>query len=122
VLLSRLTGESRPHCRLDRSAIQRLKDYHYPGNVRELRNVLQRALVHCRGTVINAADLHFQFELPTAVRPERADPPSLANMEREHIRDLLEHHHGHRRRVAERLGISERTLYRKLLRHGLGNC
>jgi transcriptional regulator with PAS, ATPase and Fis domain len=42
-------------------------------------------------------------------------------MEARHIADLLTRHRGHRRKVAEELGISERTLYRKLIRYDLGN-
>ena len=121
VLVSRLSGEHRPQCRLDRAAIQRLKGYHYPGNVRELRNVLQRALVHCRGGVISAADIQFQYELPTPGKPAVSEPPTLRTLERDHIRELLALHQGHRRRVAEQMGISERTLYRKLIRYGLGS-
>ncbi|MBI5330276.1 MAG: sigma 54-interacting transcriptional regulator [Betaproteobacteria bacterium] len=120
VLLARLGGPDRPPCRLDKAAAQRLKGYPFPGNVRELRNVLQRAMLLSRSGVIGADAIVFQPS-PAQAPVERvvqADP-GLKGMEREHIRDLLALHQGHRRTVADLLGVSERTLYRKLGRLGL---
>jgi two-component system response regulator AtoC len=113
-LLKRLTGERRT-CRLDASAQAALQAHEFPGNVRELRNLLQRAVLSCRDGMIRAADLPLPVvaaPVPTATRP-------LVDIEREHIRALLDTHLGHRSRVATALGITERTLYRKLKRHGL---
>jgi two-component system response regulator AtoC len=113
-LLKRLTGERRP-CRLDASAHDALQSHEFPGNVRELRNLLQRAVLTCRDGVIRAADL--PLPVAAAAAPTTAQP--LVGIEREHIRALLDTHRGHRNRVATALGITERTLYRKLKRHGL---
>jgi DNA-binding NtrC family response regulator len=113
-LLKRLTGERRT-CRLDAGAQAALQTHEFPGNVRELRNLLQRAVLTCRDGMIRAADLQLPVvaaPVPTATRP-------LVDIEREHIRALLDTHLGHRNRVATALGITERTLYRKLKRHGL---
>jgi DNA-binding NtrC family response regulator len=117
VLLARLSGDRQPKPHLDRSAITKLKAYQYPGNVRELRNILQRALVHCHGGLISALDLQFQYE-PAIIEPVPARP-GLKLLERDYIQQLLERHQGHRRRVAEEMHISERTLYRKLAHYGL---
>ncbi len=115
-LLKRLAG-SRRACRLDAAALAALQAYEFPGNVRELRNLLQRAVLTCRDGVIRAADLH----LPAAAVPQQpgAGSQPLAEIERSHIRALLDSHAGHRSRVAAALGITERTLYRKLKRYGL---
>lgn len=115
-LLKRLAGARRA-CRLDSAALAMLQAYDFPGNVRELRNLLQRAVLTCRDGVIRAADLH----LPTAATTPTALPGAqpLAEVERSHIRALLDVHAGHRSRVAAALGITERTLYRKLKRYGL---
>jgi PAS domain S-box-containing protein len=122
VLLARLSGHGHAHCHLDKAAIQKLKRYPFPGNVRELRNVLQRALLRCRDGMIGADDIAFQQEsfdsVPPPARAKRTDP-SLKGAEKDYIRDLLSRHDGHRRTVADLLGISERTLYRKLERYGL---
>ena len=113
-LLKRLAG-GRPVCRLDPVALDALQAYDFPGNVRELRNLLQRAVLTCRDGVIRAADLN----LPTAAAPVQSGAQPLAEIERSHIRALLDAHSGHRSRVATALGITERTLYRKLKRYGL---
>ncbi|MBU1223085.1 MAG: sigma 54-interacting transcriptional regulator [Gammaproteobacteria bacterium] len=113
-LLKRLAGARRA-CRLDAAALATLQAYDFPGNVRELRNLLQRAVLTCRDGVIRAADLH----LPTVALPALSAAQPLAEVERTHIRALLDAHAGHRNRVATALGITERTLYRKLKRYGL---
>ncbi len=114
LMLKRLAGNRRA-CRLDATALATLQAYEFPGNVRELRNVLQRAVLTCRDGVIRAADLH----LPTVMTPILPSAQPLADVERSHIRTLLDTHDGHRSRVATALGITERTLYRKLKRYGL---
>jgi two-component system response regulator AtoC len=120
-LLSRMAGDNRPACHLDKSAVGKLRQYDFPGNVRELRNLLQRAIVRCQGGVITAEDILFGSD--TVATPATANPdplpPSLKGLERDYIQDLLRQHNGHRRTVAELLGITERTLYRKLKQYDL---
>ncbi len=122
-LLTRAMRGNQIPCRLDKSAINLLKHYHFPGNVRELRNLLQRAAIRCRNGVIQAEDLDLNVRnAPAATKPEtaKAEPPNLlADLEKDYIRDLLDKHRGHRRTVAEQLGVTERTLYRKLKQYGL---
>ncbi len=122
VLLARMTGNGRQPVRLDKAAQQKLKRYDFPGNVRELRNLLQRALLRCEKDLIGAEDIVFQQNavqaVPRAARVRRSDP-SLKGAEKDYIRDLLARHNGHRRTVADLLGVSERTLYRKIGRYGL---
>jgi DNA-binding NtrC family response regulator len=114
LMLKRLAG-SRHACRLDATALAMLQAYDFPGNVRELRNLLQRAVLTCRDGLIRASDL----KLPTATVSALPGLQPLADVERTHIRALLDTHAGHRNRVATALGVTERTLYRKLKRHGL---
>lgn len=129
-LLSRMNGGR--NFDLAEDAVERLVAYDYPGNVRELRNILQKAMALCDHGVINA--IHIRFDGPaqgsSAVQKTHAPAPqatntvalpstSISELEASHIARLLELHQGHRRRVAEILGISERTLYRKLIRYGL---
>lgn len=116
LMLKRLAGNRRA-CRLDATALATLQAYEFPGNVRELRNVLQRAVLTCRDGVIRATDLN--LHLPTVIAPVLPSAQPLADVERAHIRALLDTHDGHRSRVAAALGITERTLYRKLKRYGL---
>ncbi len=89
----------------------RLMEYEYPGNVRELENILEQAFVLCRGRMI---ELH---HLPAELRPAApagGNPMSLEAMEKLLIGEALRRHRGNRRRAAAQLGIDPSTLYRKL--------
>ncbi|MFQ5876697.1 MAG: sigma-54-dependent transcriptional regulator [Acidobacteriota bacterium] len=93
-----------------------LQSYAWPGNVRELHNVIERALILADDDEVTVGDLPGnlrQARSPT-VRELTARRPGLAELERDYISRLLEEFGGHRARVAEILGISDRTLYRKL--------
>ncbi|MDR1533799.1 MAG: sigma-54 dependent transcriptional regulator [Planctomycetota bacterium] len=93
-----------------------LHAYAWPGNIRELRNIVKVCALLSPGSVIEAADL------PYAVREgraARASPARLDETERNAIRAVLDEVGGNRRQAARRLGISLRSLYYKLERHGL---
>ncbi len=91
-----------------------LMEYDYPGNVRELENILEQAFVLCRGQLI---ELH---HLPAEMRPVGTtgygggSPMSLQSMEKLLIGEALRRHKGSRSRAARQLGINPSTLYRKL--------
>jgi transcriptional regulator with PAS, ATPase and Fis domain len=109
-LLSRLAPE-RP-LRLDPASLTRLKNYDFPGNIRELRNLLERAMLMADGDLLSLAD-----DLPSSsAETAGAEAPivSLQEAERRYVRQALEQLGGDRKQLASRLGISERTLYRKL--------
>jgi DNA-binding NtrC family response regulator len=89
-----------------------LERYHWPGNVRELRNVVTRAVVVARGYEIALADLPL---LEPAAAPARgSSDSSLDEVEREAILAALHKTAGHHQKAADLLGISRRTLTRKL--------
>jgi two-component system, response regulator FlrC len=96
-----------------------LLTYSWPGNVRELDNLLQRALVLADGTVIEAEHILFE-KAPSQADRITGDSPMLAQTreraERDLILEALRAAHGSRREVAEKLGISPRTLRYKLAR------
>lgn len=118
-LLVRLRDPHAFRCHIDEEAREKLVQYDYPGNIRELKNTLQRAVTLCCDGHIRAE--HIQFDTPAAPESPVTSPAvrSLKQIEAEQIALLLEKYHGHRRKVAEELGISERTLYRKLVRYQL---
>jgi DNA-binding NtrC family response regulator len=89
-----------------------LERYHWPGNVRELRNVVTRAVVDARDYEIAAADLHLIEVAAPSVRGS-ADS-GLDEVERETILAVLHQTSGHHQKAANLLGISRRTLTRKL--------
>jgi two-component system NtrC family response regulator len=98
-----------------------LMKYDYPGNVRELENVVERAILLARGPVIDLEDL------PAAVRPgpgpatpePRTLPDLVAAIERRAIQEALERHAGVQTQAAQALGISERVLRYKMKKYGL---
>jgi transcriptional regulator with PAS, ATPase and Fis domain len=117
--------------RLDDEARRLLAAYDYPGNIRELRNVLERASLLVEGEAISARHLPLalvQGESGRVVAPAvPADPPAaspedespLRAAEHHALEEALARHGGSRRELAAALGISERTLYRKLVAYGL---
>jgi len=107
------------------AALVQLGAYGWPGNVRELRNVVERVtLLSPRGQRIEPWHLPAFGQLVPGVRPDAPDnllqgEPTLDDVERRYLALLLDRYDGNRRRVAEVLGISERTAYRMIERFGL---
>lgn len=115
---------NRPHLDLSTAARQGLQSYSWPGNVRELRNCLERAAAISVSDTIEAGQIPFlavgqigmvagHAAQTTSVAPQTA-ALTLEELEREHILHVLEESNGNRERAAAILGISSRTLYRKL--------
>jgi DNA-binding NtrC family response regulator len=101
-------------------AIDALQDYPWPGNVRELRNVVERAVLVAGGPEIRAGDLALGHGMPVAPARTSNDPPeSLEEMERRHIDAVLHQVNWHQGRASDILGISAKTLYRKMRDYGL---
>lgn len=95
------------------SARTLLEAYEYPGNVRELRNLLERALVEAQGPEISPA------HLPDRVRQSSPKKMTLEQLERAYIAEVLDATRGKKGRAAEILGISRKTLLEKRKRYGL---
>lgn len=112
----RLFGKANPPT-LTIDALDVLTRYPWPGNVRELRNVIERVVLLAHGPQIHASDLPVQ--LPGVGTPTASSPAiSLAELERRHIEAVLHHTHWHQGRAASALGISSKTLYRKIREYG----
>jgi two-component system response regulator HydG len=105
------------------AAQQRLVEYDWPGNVRELRNAIENMVVIASASTLGVDDIPPHIVPREGGAPEAWAPApgtSLEEMERRLIRDTLETMGGNRAQAAEALGISERTLYRKIKAFGLG--
>ncbi len=110
------------------AAEAKLLAYGFPGNVRELRNVVERAVVLSSGALLDADAI-----LLRATEPERppnategragprvqAPPPTLDEVEREYVAGLLERAHGNRSQVARWMGVSYPTVAKKIADHGI---
>ena len=135
-LLERINASRQRHYRLTQAALDWLGQQEFPGNVRELRNVIRAAYSVSDRGVIDVPQLRKVAKMNGLSRregvsasgsekpPHRPVEPSapvaaLADLESRHIAELLRHHGSNRGKVAEVLGISVRTLYRKLKKYGL---
>jgi two-component system response regulator PilR (NtrC family) len=122
-ILRRQTGGGKAP-RLSAAALERLEGYDFPGNVRELENVLERALALTSGGEIRAEDLHITS---TRVAPAAAPaalsgrplPEQLDAVERQAILDALEQTHYNRTAAAKLLGITFRALRYRMERLGI---
>lgn len=109
---------------LEFAARQKLLQYHWPGNVRELENVVQRALILSDGNIINEQDLMLDSNIAGVCELQRETEPvvvgapvlgdELKQQEHQIILEMLISCQGKRKDVAEKLGISPRTLRYKL--------
>ena len=103
---------------VDDEVMSMLMKYDYPGNVRELENILQHAFVLCKDPVIQT--VHLPGELVEEVGQSRIKGPlSLEELERTAIREALLDNAGNRTAAAKQLGIDPSTLYRKMKRYDL---
>lgn len=117
----------RPLCTLEPGAVERLVDYSWPGNIRELRNVIEHAVMICEGDEITLDHVKAGTResaapatpLSASLRLEDARLQTLDNVEREHIIRVLSIAAESKSRAAEMLGVSRSTLYDKMKRYGI---
>jgi two-component system response regulator HydG len=109
---------------LSRDARDLLRRHAWPGNIRELQNAVERALITCEGTLVTAA--HLAIPLPSvhpasSGQPEPVRPAAgsmaLDELERKAIIDALQRTHGHKARAATLLGLTRFQLYSRLKRY-----
>ncbi len=108
---------------LSREARELLRGHAWPGNIRELQNAIERALITCEGTLVTAAHLAIPLP-PEPIRPtgspelvRPAASMALDELERKAIIDALQRTHGHKARAAELLGLTRFQLYNRLKRY-----
>mgnify|MGYP001486567660 FL=1 len=111
-----LSGDQ-PPCRVSKDAMQALLNYNWPGNIRELRNVIER------GIILSENGLITPNALPKAIAEQTNSNGlgesdhiflTLDEIEKRHILRAIEHAHGNRSHAADLLGIGRKTIYRKL--------
>ena len=114
--LQQLGGANPP--RLSDEALDALQQYRWPGNVRELRNVMERAVLLASAGAITAADLPLHDPGRNGTAASASPDLSLTELERRHIEHVLSRTNWHQGRAASVLGISSKTLYRKIREYG----
>jgi two-component system response regulator HydG len=102
------------------AALQKLRMYNYPGNVRELQYTIERAVIMADEHIIRADDLIFSIlETPTDTEAIDIDNVPLSTMEKNAILKVIEKHSGNITRAAKELGLTRTALYRRLSKYDI---
>jgi DNA-binding NtrC family response regulator len=109
----------KPAIGFDDAALQKLLQYHYPGNVRELQYTIERAIIMSDGEVLHPQDLIFSpIETVTATVAE-PDDLNLSSIEKNTILRVIEKHNGNITKAARELGLTRTALYRRLSKYDI---
>jgi DNA-binding NtrC family response regulator len=117
-VFARMYGEKhgRPAKKVSAEVLSMLKAYDFPGNVRELANIIERAVIVSNDARIETGDLPEGLQAAAAIRGRKARRPSLAEVEADYIRETLSATKGNKAEAARILGISRKNLYERLAR------
>ena len=102
--------------------MEALINYEFPGNIRELENIMERAVTLCNGAVIEMAHLPLDFQQPhmfQVQRHQKREFHTLEENEKEYISWVVKQVNGNKTKAAEILGIDRVSLWRKLKRYDL---
>jgi two-component system NtrC family response regulator len=100
--------------------IEKLEAYSWPGNIRELKNVIERAVILCEGNELDESLLPYDIQHLQPLKTNHTlSAFDLSSVEKLHIQRVLNHTHGNRAEAARLLNIGIATLYRKLKEYGL---
>ena len=109
---------NKPKLNIKTQALQMLESYHWPGNIRELRHAIERAVILCEETFLSVQDFVFQHAEGQEGDPE-LDSYNLDDIEKWAIRKAMTKHQGNISQAAKELGLTRAALYRRLAKHGL---
>jgi transcriptional regulator with PAS, ATPase and Fis domain len=101
------------------AALETLANYDFPGNARELSNIIERAVIISKPRNIDVDDLPSSVTAAAKTKRQRERPRSLAELEADYIREILTATDGNKTECARILGISRKNLYEKIARYGL---
>ncbi|HVF80295.1 MAG TPA: sigma-54 dependent transcriptional regulator [Flavisolibacter sp.] len=109
----------KPELQLDKSAREKLLNYHYPGNVRELQYAVERAVIMVESNVLSAKDILFSPIEAAPAEEKRVEYSNLSTVEKNTILKVIEKHSGNISKAAKELGITRTALYRRLSKYDI---
>lgn len=109
----------KPDIELDAKAIEKLKQYSFPGNVRELQYTMERAVIMSEGETLSSTDLIFSPIESVAVKEEEPKDLNLSSVEKNTILRVIEKHGGNISKAAKELGLTRTALYRRLSKYDI---
>jgi len=109
----------KPHLQLDAKAVEKLRQYPFPGNVRELQYTMERAVIMSEGEVLTASDLIFSPIESVIIKEEEPKDMNLNAVEKNTILHVIEKHHGNISKAAKELGLTRTALYRRLSKYDI---
>ncbi|MFL5808922.1 MAG: sigma-54-dependent transcriptional regulator [Flavisolibacter sp.] len=109
----------KPDLHFDKSAVDKLMHYHYPGNVRELQYTIERAVIMAEDTSLSARDIIFSPIESAPMLAEEVQQTNLSTVEKNTILRVIEKHNGNISKAAKELGITRTALYRRLSKYDI---
>ncbi len=110
---------SKPGIVIQPVAFEHLKNYNWPGNIRELQHAIERAVIMNENGILQASDFPLGVSEPAAGDDIHFDDYNLQRVEKTVIRKAIEKHHGNISHTARELGLTRSALYRRLEKYGL---
>lgn len=110
----------KPSLQVHKKATEKLNQYHFPGNVRELQYAIERAVIMCDGEMIKEDDIVFSpIENIEAAKTSAQDPMNLGALEKNTILKAIEKNNGNITKAAKELGLTRTALYRRLNKYDI---
>jgi DNA-binding NtrC family response regulator len=109
----------KPAIELDKSALEKLMKYPFPGNVRELQYTMERAIIMSDDEVLSEKDLLFSPIESSAAQASEQDDYKLSTIEKNTILHVIEKHNGNITKAAKELGLTRTALYRRLSKYDI---
>ncbi len=109
----------KPNIRFHESALDKLRQYPFPGNVRELQYTIERAIIMADTEVIEAGDLLFSPIENTITETQEDEVLKLSTMEKNTIMRVIDKHNGNISKAAKELGLTRTALYRRLSKYDI---
>ena len=109
----------KPTLEMDTKAMEKLLNHHYPGNVRELQYIIERAVIMSDGDTLEAKDLLFSPIESTMAAVTETVETKLSDVEKNTILKVIEKHNGNITRAAKELGLTRTALYRRLSKYDI---